>query len=303
MEIHPAPAGLHAHPNPIPNPHHRKVELQSPLDLTYLRENVAAAAKQKLNLHFPPDATTRNKPGEQEGAEVVGNGAEEREDPMRARVATLVDDFLDRTYGFASHSISINGNDVPAPSSILSSKLPSTTANSTTSTNHPTTTTTSSTSASNAQPRPQNEIEREGIHFSYEAYDPRLATKVASLYAELERQTLAVSQLRRTAPSEGARAEGEALLRSIKADEEMDQGESFGDGKEDRGLKLEPLPDGWSEEVAEMYERCLEDLRRLGGGVGSTGAGDASWSGVQGGSLTETVGKVQRARDVAMEFE
>ncbi|ERF70766.1 hypothetical protein EPUS_05118 [Endocarpon pusillum Z07020] len=302
-EIDQLPTDLQPHPNPLPNPHHRKVELQSPLDLTYLQENIAAATKQKLDLNFPLDAATRPTTGEgDEGKDQVQNRAEGKEDPMRVRVATLVNQFLNTTFDYASHSISINGNDVHTALQNPSSAFPSTTTSSNIIT-HPTTT--SSSAISNTQPQSHPEAEREGVHFSYEAYDPRLSTKLASLYAELERETLAVSQLRRTAPAEGARMVGEALLRSIKEDEERNHTESFSDGQGAEGrLKLDPLPEGWREETAEMYERGLADLRRLAGGLGSAGARDtSSLRSPEGGSLTETVGKVQRARDVTMEFE
>lgn len=53
---------------------HRKVELQSPLDLQYLIANVQRAAREKLDRHLPPDA------------------APEGEDAMRTRVEELVDE-------------------------------------------------------------------------------------------------------------------------------------------------------------------------------------------------------------------
>lgn len=53
---------------------HRKIELQSPADLTYLIANVTKAAREKLDKHLPPDATP------------------EGEDAMRKRVEQLVDD-------------------------------------------------------------------------------------------------------------------------------------------------------------------------------------------------------------------
>jgi Kinetochore protein Mis14 like len=308
MEIDQLPTDVHPHPNPLPHPHHRKIELQSPLDLIYLRENIASTARQKLDLHFPPDATTAVKTGEKDSKQELGTDGAEKEDPMRTRVAALVTQFLDRTFDYAGHSISVNGNDVATSSSTRSSSFPNTIANSTSHAALPTTTKTTTTTASAStctiKSQPQQEPEREGIHFSYEPYDPRLSTKLASLYADLERETLAVSQLRRTAPAEGAKAGGEALLRSIEEDQQRDdEAKERHAGEGSGGLKLEPLPGGWSEEVAEMYERGLGDLRRLGGGVGSVGAGGALRSGGEGGSLTETVGKVQRARDVAMEFD
>lgn len=36
------------------DPHHRKIDLQSPADLTYLHNNIKNAAQQKLDLAIPP---------------------------------------------------------------------------------------------------------------------------------------------------------------------------------------------------------------------------------------------------------
>ena len=63
---------------------HRKVELQSPADYTYLYANTVTASRQKLDLHFPPSATDDGVP-----------------DPMRERVRELVDEV-------AFHSIHIH---------------------------------------------------------------------------------------------------------------------------------------------------------------------------------------------------
>lgn len=56
--------------------HYRKIELQSPADLTYLYTNAVAESRQKLDLHFPPSA--------------YSNG--DQPDPMKERVKELVDD-------------------------------------------------------------------------------------------------------------------------------------------------------------------------------------------------------------------
>ncbi|PGH21560.1 hypothetical protein AJ80_03120 [Polytolypa hystricis UAMH7299] len=73
-------------------PHHRKIELQSTADLSYLYANTVALSRQKLDLHFPPSAT---------------NDA----DPMKERVRELVDEFITKTFTSATSSISINGLD------------------------------------------------------------------------------------------------------------------------------------------------------------------------------------------------
>jgi hypothetical protein len=56
-------------------PHHRKIELQSPADFTYLYANTIALARRKLDLNLPPSAIDNETP-----------------DPMRERVRELVDD-------------------------------------------------------------------------------------------------------------------------------------------------------------------------------------------------------------------
>ncbi|KAJ5643794.1 Kinetochore Mis14 [Penicillium longicatenatum] len=78
--------------------HQRKIELQSPADLTYLYANTVALSRKKLDLYFPPSATNDETP-----------------DPMRERVRELVDDYINRTFTTASSSISINGIDSSHP--------------------------------------------------------------------------------------------------------------------------------------------------------------------------------------------
>jgi kinetochor protein Mis14/NSL1 len=55
------------------DPYHRKIDLQSPQDLTYLLNNINAAAQQKLDIHFPPSAAPKGE-----------------EDAFRKKVETLV---------------------------------------------------------------------------------------------------------------------------------------------------------------------------------------------------------------------
>ncbi|KAF2134566.1 hypothetical protein P153DRAFT_362324 [Dothidotthia symphoricarpi CBS 119687] len=78
------------------NPEHRKIELQSPQDLTYLTTQIRTAALQKLNLHLPP----------------VTDSAEP--DDLRTQVEALVDAFVAHVLQGMRHNISINGIDVVA---------------------------------------------------------------------------------------------------------------------------------------------------------------------------------------------
>ncbi|OCL02790.1 hypothetical protein AOQ84DRAFT_357217 [Glonium stellatum] len=73
--------------------HHRRVELQSPADFTFLEGNVKQAARQKIDLHLPPSAAP------------VG------EDELRKKVEELVDEYIRNTFAAAKQNISINGMD------------------------------------------------------------------------------------------------------------------------------------------------------------------------------------------------
>ncbi|KAI5248932.1 hypothetical protein E4T43_00970 [Aureobasidium subglaciale] len=72
---------------------HRKIELQSPLDLLYLSRNTTRTAAEKLDLHFPPSA-----------APVSAS-----DDPLRTRVQELVDAYITTVFENARPNLSING--------------------------------------------------------------------------------------------------------------------------------------------------------------------------------------------------
>ena len=84
---HPQPAGERATTTA-----HRKIELQSPADLTYLIANVSRAARARLDKHLPPDAAATD-------------------DEMRVRVEGLVQEYIRETFGAAKGSMEINGMD------------------------------------------------------------------------------------------------------------------------------------------------------------------------------------------------
>jgi kinetochor protein Mis14/NSL1 len=73
---------------------HRKIELQSPSDLTFLTSQIRTAARQKLDLHLPP----------------VSDSSEP--DELRRQVEDLVDAFVAQVLAGMKGNISINGMDV-----------------------------------------------------------------------------------------------------------------------------------------------------------------------------------------------
>ncbi|KAI4715345.1 hypothetical protein E4T48_08476 [Aureobasidium sp. EXF-10727] len=72
---------------------HRKIELQSPLDLTYLHNNATLCLREKLDLHFPPSAAP----------------ASASDDTLKSRVEDLVSVYLDRVFTDAKANLAING--------------------------------------------------------------------------------------------------------------------------------------------------------------------------------------------------
>jgi kinetochor protein Mis14/NSL1 len=308
---------IDTHPNPTPDLHHRKIELQSLADLTHLQTQLHAASTAKLDLHFPPSALRKAA----EPATYIGlggtlqpqptttnlqNDIEPETDPMRQRVQTLVDSFLQRTWESAARSISINGLDATSLPNINTLQ-------------HPQQSSTSSLAAT-ASPRQTQDQEIEGLHFAYTSYDARLQSHLASLYGELESLTAQVSKLRREAPSSGAQQYSKALSESLKREEEAyeeevsqlrnektvvgaggSEGKKMEKEEEDGNvLKLEPVREGYHEDLRQTYEHGLRNLSMLAGTKSKT---LSQAENQQGASLTETLGKVQRARTVAMEFD
>jgi kinetochor protein Mis14/NSL1 len=261
---------ISTHPNPTPNPHHRKIDLQFHADLVYLQSNLSTAATQHLNLHFPlkhayathiplSPSTVRDEPGE----------TQIQADPMRTRVEELIRDFVHRTWDSAKHSVSVNGLDATGVSDYFSPH----TADMDTAV---------------------IKEEREGVDFAYEAYDPRLSTRVASLYAEVEGLTGEVSNLRRTNPKVGAETYENQLRDVMEEDQNVFEVRREEAQKQPQNiLEMKPLP----EDVPEMYERGLSGL------AGLSGLNKSQQAGQKKSSLTETVGKVQRARRVVGELE
>ncbi|KEF62641.1 uncharacterized protein A1O9_00614 [Exophiala aquamarina CBS 119918] len=286
--------------------HHRKIELQSPLDLAYLQSNLVKTARQKLDLHFPPSAYSDSQNASAQPATIISldgvkapepvtvevaasaitQDDEVEQDPLRERVRELVDAFMARMWEAAAKNISVNGMDVtlPPPASRPSG---------------------AKTTESKEQ---QHGIE--GVDFIYEAYDSQLQSKVAGLYGELEALTAQVSRLRRTAPKEGS----DAFQRSLASDMEKDDAEfeaqmamvreRAGAVVQQNLLSLKPPRDTWHDNVKAMYERGTHGLAALAG-LGTANPSDSAAGTLvhPGASLTETVGKVQRARTVAIEFE
>ncbi|KAL8693166.1 MAG: hypothetical protein Q9218_001948 [Villophora microphyllina] len=76
------------------DPHHRRIDLQSPADLVYLHNNIKTSAQQKLDLAIPISAIPANE-----------------SDTFRPQVQQLVEDYITQTLSLALPSLAINGLD------------------------------------------------------------------------------------------------------------------------------------------------------------------------------------------------
>jgi len=87
---------------------HRKIELQSPADLSYLISNTSLAARQRLDTHFPPSSNPEaGAPATGVGAANGGTGKEEFD--LRKRVEELVQAYIEEVYKGVKGNVSING--------------------------------------------------------------------------------------------------------------------------------------------------------------------------------------------------
>ncbi|PUU79661.1 hypothetical protein B9Z19DRAFT_1046377 [Tuber borchii] len=167
-------------------------------------------------------------------------------DELRKHVEDMVMEYVQKTITLSLPSISINGLDAPIDVRPFL---------------HP------SSSSSFSQTAGGGEGE-------FEAYDRKLHDRVSALYAELERETLRVAQLRREAPGRAKRAFEEALRREVEGDERIlrelerkrgvssrEEGEGEGGGGQAGDLGVRELERG--EEIARGYEEGVGILMGL----------------------------------------
>ncbi|KAJ5384354.1 Kinetochore Mis14 [Penicillium concentricum] len=108
-------------------------------------------------------------------------------DPMRERVRELIDEYINQTFESASNSISINGIDSTSPQFPFPAAFTA----------------------------PTEQVE-------YEAFDTDLASRVTSLYAQLESLNTTVAQQRRDAPRRAAKEYAAQLKKMIEEEEEYE---------------------------------------------------------------------------------
>ncbi|KAL2023697.1 hypothetical protein VTK56DRAFT_1411 [Thermocarpiscus australiensis] len=209
---------------------HRRIELQSPDDLTYLIDNVRRAAADSINAAFPP----------------VDNAADGQEDELRNRIEQLVNEYILTTFTLAAPNLTINGLPVD-PSQFLSSLT--------------------SSSSPSRSPSKSTTIQR--VHYEYEPFDPRKRDRIEELVAQEEDLLRSLAHLKRRAPRATAQRWAEATRAGIAADEaalaaacaRAAAEEEGGDGASGSGVGAAPLER--QDEVEGRFRRAVETLGRL----------------------------------------
>ena len=200
-----------------------------------------------MDLNIPPTPTEAAAAAASSSSSSSALAAGGGDDAFKTRVSTLVDAWLRDTLRFALCSVSVNGMDAAAaPLGEFGAE------------------------AANAAPAANADGEAEAeAGTNYEAYDPRLAERVRSLYAEVEREGMRVAGLRREEP-ERAAGRWVGWFEGLGEEEEEEEEEikrETGEVKMERG-----------EEVRRAWERGV------GGLVGLE-------------RMTETRAKMERARE------
>ncbi|KAI8939001.1 hypothetical protein NX059_004845 [Plenodomus lindquistii] len=215
------------------DPEHRKIELQSPSDLTYLTSQIRAAARQKLDLHLPPVTDTSNTP-----------------DELRTHVESLVDAFVANVLQGMRNNISINGIDVVARGRSGDEVDERGEA------------------MEGVVVEGVSEVEKE----EFEAFDDKLRARLASQVAKRDALVSKISAHRRTTPAVAARAWQERWEREEEEVREVMEGlerQAKVLGGEDV-VGVEAL--ARADEVQRNWERAVEGLARLNKGLPETRA-------------------------------
>lgn len=206
---------------------HRKIELQSPADLTYLTSQIRTAAQQKLDLHLPPHPNSSEP------------------DELRKQVQDMVEQFVAHVLSGMKHNISINGIDVVKKESEAG----------------------------------EGGDKMEGVEVAdgvveveeFEPFDEKLRSQLSAAIQKRDNLVSKISQHRRTTPALAARRFEEQFSREMESleaarvEEEKTATENYGHVVGVEEIKRQ-------EEVSRNWERAVEGLGRLQGGLPETRA-------------------------------
>lgn len=88
--------------------HHRRVDLQSPLDLSYLLNNARLAARAKIDLHLPLQTALQTQ-GRDLRQDAAASSSLVHGDEMRKAVERGVDKYIEDVFAMVRLGVNING--------------------------------------------------------------------------------------------------------------------------------------------------------------------------------------------------
>ncbi|KAJ4992576.1 hypothetical protein SVAN01_01959 [Stagonosporopsis vannaccii] len=231
----------HNNTNPITmQSEHRKIELQSPGDLTYLTSQIRSAALSKLDLHLPAQPS-------------------DSADDLRAQTSSLVDAFVASVLAGLRKNITINGLEVvTAPRGAGFGDADAMEGVQT------------ATAMAAEMLGGVEGVEKE----EFEPFDEKLRVRLADAVAKRDRLVGAISKHRRETPAAAARRFEEAFERERVQGEEavralVEKVEGQGREEEEEVLDVQVKRE---EEVRRNWERAVEGLGRLNKGLPETRA-------------------------------
>jgi kinetochor protein Mis14/NSL1 len=212
---------------------HRKIELQSPSDLSYLTSQIRTAARKKLDLHLPPVSDTSEP------------------DELRRSVEDLVEAFVAQVLQGMRHNISINGIDVVSrDGSGENDKMEGVIGGGT------------------GEGEGESLVERE----EFEPFDDKLRTQLGAAVAKRDALIAKISQHRRGTPAAAAARFVDRFERENTevqgACKTMEEQAIMLVPDEVAGV----APIARQDEVARNWERAVEGLQRLNKGLPETRA-------------------------------
>ena len=218
---------------------HRKIELQSPSDLTFLTSQIRTAARQKLDLHLPPVPSSDT------------NG--DAPDELRRSVEDLVEIFVAKVLQGIRHNVSINGinvvesGDGEGMDGVVNGH-----------------------GGGGGTGEGESMVET----VEYEPFDDKLRSQLSATVAKRDALIAKISQQRRTTPKVAAETwikgfeEEERVWATLQESMEKDAvaaGNGDGDVADVEALQRQ-------EEVERNWERAVTGLQRLNKGLPETRA-------------------------------
>ncbi|PVH96364.1 hypothetical protein DM02DRAFT_617272 [Periconia macrospinosa] len=218
---------------------HRKIELQSPADLTYITAKIRTLARQKLDLHLPTQADATEP------------------DELRTNVENLVDAFVTQVLLGMKANISINGIDVVSRGS------------------NKTGGDAMDVDGDQGSAGALGNLEDGVVEVEeFEPFDDKLRARLGAAVQKRDALVAKISNHRRTTPALAARKFEEQFEHEMRAmeaaQEEADRYAAEIAGQDGEVVGAEGLKR--QEEVERNWERALEGLERLNKGLPETRA-------------------------------